>query len=152
MSKYQGLTRHAANPILRPQDVPFECAAVFNSGAAMWHRYLAGRSLGLWITGTVAWSWVACTEWILGIRKTFDGLIVDPCIPAHWDGFTVHRLYRGCTYEISVENPEHVEHGVREVRVDGAVWSKPALPIRPGGTVNVRVVMGAPAAAITVKP
>lgn len=116
--------------------------AFTNSRAAMWHPYLAGRSLGLWITGTVAWSWVACTEWILGIRKTFDGLIVDPCIPAHWDGFTVHRLYRGCTYEISVENPEHIEHGVREVRVDGELWSNQTLPVRPGGTIHVRVIMG----------
>jgi len=116
--------------------------AFTNSRAAMWHRYLAGRSLGLWITGTVAWSWVACTEWILGIRKTFDGLIVDPCIPAHWDGFTVHRLYRGCAYEITVENPEHVEQGVRGVRVDGEVWSKQALPILPGMIVKVVVTMG----------
>jgi cellobiose phosphorylase len=116
--------------------------AFTNSRAAMWHPYLAGRSLGLWITGTVAWSWVACTEWILGIRKTFDGLIIDPCIPAEWDGFTVQRLYRGCTYEITVENPEHIEHGVREVRVDGEAWNKQVLPIRSGETVRVRVLMG----------
>jgi cellobiose phosphorylase len=116
--------------------------AFTNSRAAMGHPYLAGRSLGLWITGTVAWGWVACTEWILGIRKTFAGLIIDPCIPADWDGFTVHRLYRGCTYEITVENPEHIEHGVREVRVDGEAWNKQVLPIRSGETVRVRVLMG----------
>lgn len=41
MNKYQGLTRHAANPIIRPEDVPFECAAVFNSGATMFNgKYL----------------------------------------------------------------------------------------------------------------
>lgn len=116
--------------------------AFTNSRAAMWHPYLAGRSLGLWITGTVAWSWVACTEWILGIRKTFDGLMVDPCIPAHWEGFTVHRIYRGCAYEITVKNPEHIERGVREIRVDGEVWSNQTLPVRHGGTAKVLVIMG----------
>jgi cellobiose phosphorylase len=116
--------------------------AFTNSRAAMWHPYLAGRSLGLWVTGTVAWSWVACTEYILGIRKTFDGLIIDPCIPAQWDGFSVQRLYRGCTYEITVANPEHVEHGVREIRVDGEIWKEPVLPIRPGRIVKVVVTMG----------
>ncbi len=41
MSKYQGITRHSANPIISPKDVPFECAAVFNSGATMFNgKYL----------------------------------------------------------------------------------------------------------------
>jgi predicted GH43/DUF377 family glycosyl hydrolase len=45
MSKYQGLTRHAANPIIRPKDVPFECPAVFNSGATMFNgKYLLLQS------------------------------------------------------------------------------------------------------------
>ncbi|MDR2974348.1 MAG: hypothetical protein LBV00_06500, partial [Propionibacteriaceae bacterium] len=47
------------------------------------------------------------------------GLVVDPCVPADWDGFTVTRQWRGATYEITVTNPGHVACGVRSVTVDG---------------------------------
>ncbi|MBM4142421.1 MAG: hypothetical protein FJ225_02335 [Lentisphaerae bacterium] len=116
--------------------------AFTNSRAAMCHPYLAGRSVGLWTTGTVAWSWLAVSEWILGVRKTFDGLIIDPCIPAAWPGFSVRRRFRGCEYAIRVENPDRVEHGVREVRVDGQPLAGRVLPVRPGKTVNVLAIMG----------
>lgn len=43
---------------------------------------------------------------------------------------------------IRVENPDHVEHGVRELRVDGKPLAGRVLPIRPGETVNVVVIMG----------
>ena len=31
----------------------------------------------------------------------------------------VERSYRGCTLTIEVANPDHVQHGVTEIRVDG---------------------------------
>lgn len=118
--------------------------AFTNSRAAMWHPYLAGRSVGLWTTGTVAWTWLAVTEWILGVRKTFDGLTIDPCIPEAWPGFSVRRRFRGCEYVIRVENPDRIEKGVREVRVDGKPLAVRVLPVRPGETVNVVAIMGRP--------
>ena len=117
--------------------------AFTNSRAAMFHPYIAGKSLGLWVTGTVAWTWVAYSEWILGVRKNFEGLMIDPCIPAHWDGFSVQRIFRGCTYDIEVTNPDHVEHGVSSILVDGQKWTGSTLPIQPGKTIKVHVVMGA---------
>ena len=33
-------------------------------------------------------NYTAITQHILGIRPTFDGLKIDPAIPADWDGFT----------------------------------------------------------------
>ena len=63
-----------------------------------------GEAKNSWLTGTAAWNYVAITQYILGIRPTYDGLIVDPCIPASWDGFTVTRVFRGITYNIHVQN------------------------------------------------
>lgn len=116
--------------------------AFTNSRAAMFHSYLAGKSLGLWVTGTVAWTWVAVSEWILGIRKTFAGLVVDPCIPSHWKTFEVQRTFRDTRYTIRVTNPNGVERGVREIRVDGTAWTEPCLPVRPGEHFTVDVTMG----------
>ena len=39
---------------------------------------------------------------MLGIRPEFDGLVIDPCIPGGWDGFTAVRRFRGAVYEIEM--------------------------------------------------
>ncbi len=71
------------------------------------------------VTGTAAWMDVVATQYILGIRPTLKGLLIDPSIPAEWDHYSVERTYRGCRLTIQVENPGHVQHGVQEVTVNG---------------------------------
>ena len=62
-----------------------------------------GEAKNSWLTGTAAWNYVAITQWILGIRPVWDGLQIAPIIPAHWQGFTARREFRGVTYDISVK-------------------------------------------------
>ncbi|MBN1311129.1 MAG: glycosyl transferase [Anaerolineae bacterium] len=62
-----------------------------------------GEAKNSWLTGTAAWNYVAIAQWILGIRPTFDGLRVAPVIPSDWDGFTAMRIFRGATYNITVQ-------------------------------------------------
>lgn len=69
------------------------------------------------MTGTGGWSYVAATRWMLGIRPDFDGLLVDPCIPAGWDGFSVTRKFRGATYHITVKNPAHICKGTHPAKL-----------------------------------
>src|SRR5207244_2773448 len=61
-----------------------------------------GEAKNSWLTGTAAWNYVAITQYILGIRSTFNGLEVKPVIPSDWTGFTATRNYRGATYHITV--------------------------------------------------
>jgi cellobiose phosphorylase len=62
-----------------------------------------GEAKNSWLTGTAAWNYVAISQWILGIRPSFEGLQVAPVIPADWPGFKATRVFRGVTYHISVE-------------------------------------------------
>ncbi len=78
-----------------------------------------GEAKNSWLTGTAAWNYVAITQWILGIRPDFDGLLIDPCIPPEWDGFTVERRFRGSKLHITVHNPQHISRGVVRFEVDG---------------------------------
>lgn len=71
------------------------------------------------VTGTAAWMDVVATQYLLGIRPTLEGLLIDPSIPSAWDCYTVDRLYRGHKLTIRVENPEHVQHGVKELTLNG---------------------------------
>ena len=101
-----------------------------------------GRARHPWLTGSGGWNYTAVTRWILGIRLTFEGMVVDPCIPADWDGFQVVRQWRGATFNITVSNPGRVEKGVKTVTLNGSPI-RGAIPPQPAGSSNeVRVVMG----------
>jgi len=78
-----------------------------------------GRARNSWLTGSAAWNLVAITYYILGIRPDYNGLVIDPCIPKKWKGYTVKRVFRGATYEIEVKNPKGVSKGVEYLIVDG---------------------------------
>jgi cellobiose phosphorylase len=102
-----------------------------------------GEAKNSWLTGTAAWNLVAITQWILGVRPGYDGLIVDPCIPRDWTGFRVTRSYRGAKYVIEVRNEEHVCRGVKQIIVDGKPVDGNVLPVfNDGATHSVTVVMG----------
>lgn len=78
-----------------------------------------GEAKNSWLTGTAAWTFVNVSQYILGIRPTFDGLEIDPCIPSEMDGFQAVRRYRGSSFHITVKNPNHVEKGVKSMLVNG---------------------------------
>lgn len=78
-----------------------------------------GRGGWTWYTGSAAWMFKVGVEWILGIRAVHDGLLIDPCIPQSWNGFTVMRTFRNAVYTIEVKNPAHVQCGLKELWVDG---------------------------------
>lgn len=79
----------------------------------------AGNTRTTWLTGAAAWSYFSATQSILGLQPELEGLRVNPCIPAGWDGFNVERRFRGKTYQIEVRNPDHVCRGVVRMAVDG---------------------------------
>jgi N,N'-diacetylchitobiose phosphorylase len=101
-----------------------------------------GRARHPWLTGSAGWAYTAATQWMLGVRPGFAGLVVDPCIPAEWKGFEISRQWRGAMFMISVRNPNGVQKGVRSVTLNGMPVSG-AIPPQPTGSTNdVVVVMG----------
>ena len=65
-----------------------------------------GEGKNSWLTGTAAWNWYAVTQFILGIKPDYDGIVIEPCIPSHWKGYTVRRRFRDAEYVIHVSNPD----------------------------------------------
>ena len=87
-------------------------------------------------------------EWLLGLRKQNDVLVIDPCIPSHWEGFSATVRHHSAVYEIIVTNPKHRSKGVAELYMDGLPSDRIMLQ-DDGHTHNVRVVMGEPQAQAT---
>ena len=100
-----------------------------------------GRARHPFMTGSAGWAYYAATQYILGIKPDFDGMVIDPCIPADWQEYTVLRRWRGAEYRIHVVNPRGVEKGVASIFVGGVQVKK--VPVMPVGSVNeVKVIMG----------
>ena len=103
-----------------------------------------GLGRNSWLSGTASWCYQAATKYILGVRPTYRGLEIDPCIPKAWDGFEVTRVMRGTTYKVKVKNPHHVSKGVKSLIVDGKVVAGHVVPLfNDGKTHEVEVTMGA---------
>jgi cellobiose phosphorylase len=101
-----------------------------------------GESKNSWLTGTAAWNFVAISQYILGVQPDYNGLKIDPSIPAGWNGFEINRHFRGADYKITVSNPNHVNKGVKSVIVDGEEIMGNVIPAFEDGEHAVEVVMG----------
>ena len=91
-----------------------------------------GEAKNSWLTGTAAWSFVAVSQGILGIRPDYDGLRIHPCLPDTMDGFTACRIFRGVRYEITVRRGEG-----KGLVVDGKPVEGDLAPISDGPVSHV---------------
>jgi cellobiose phosphorylase len=96
-----------------------------------------GEAKNSWLTGTAAWNYYAITQFILGIRPTYEGLVVAPVVPFSWKGFSVSRVFQGVRYEIEIVRKgkgNRVQLTVGGYPVAGNLIPRPAV-----GTTNVSV-------------
>jgi cellobiose phosphorylase len=102
-----------------------------------------GRTGIAWNSGTVCWMYRVLFEGFAGITPEYDGLRVDPSLPAEWRRLTVKRPYRGAVYHIAIEGLGNATQGVKELHMNGTRIDGPLLPILPRGEeAQVRVVVG----------
>ena len=100
-----------------------------------------GEGKNSWLTGTAAWMWYTVSEFILGIKPSYDGLTIDPCLPTSAKEYEVCRKFRGAEYSIKVKNPKGVNKGVRSLLLDGQRMKGNTVPFSEGRH-TVEVVMG----------
>jgi len=96
-----------------------------------------GEAKNSWLSGTAAWNYVAITQWILGIRPTYEGLEIAPVIPVDWDGFRATRVFRGVTYNITVKRAG--AGNAVTLAVDGVPVAGGVVPLPTAGTEGVTV-------------
>jgi cellobiose phosphorylase len=121
---------HRSEPYVYAQTIAGKDAATY------------GEAKNSWLTGTAAYNFVAITQWILGIRPTYQGLKVAPVIPEDWTGFKVSRIYRKSIYSINVtrKGPGNAVSLI----VDGNPIEGSILPIptETTGKISVEVSLG----------
>ncbi|WP_098424280.1 GH36-type glycosyl hydrolase domain-containing protein [Marinobacter sp. LV10R520-4] len=71
-----------------------------------------GRGGWTWYTGAAGWMYRLALESLLGLKLEKDHLIIAPCVPTHWDAYTIHYRYRETVYHINVRcGGEHSAQG-----------------------------------------
>ena len=104
-----------------------------------------GEGKNSWLTGTAAWTFTVMSQYILGIKPTLDGLMIDPCIPDSLDGYTLKRTFRGVTYNITIDNKAHSQKGVKSLSVNGETFDNtniiPLASVEGKTSVDVVVTM-----------
>ncbi len=103
-----------------------------------------GRGGWTWYTGAAGWLYRAGLESILGCQQHGDRLLLDPCIPKSWPRFEISFKYRSARYEIIVENPDAVSHGITRTLLDGLEVPAPTRIelLDDGATHLVHVTLG----------
>ncbi|MBU0607611.1 MAG: carbohydrate-binding protein [Armatimonadetes bacterium] len=102
-----------------------------------------GRGGWTWYTGSAAWMYRVAMEGLVGLRLDGGALLVDPCIPRHWPGFTITNRFFSTTYAITVENPDGVSRGVAAVWLDGELLPDQRIQrVDDGAAHQVRVLLG----------
>ena len=102
-----------------------------------------GRGGWTWYTGAAGWIYRVWLEEVLGFKRRGDRLIIDPVIPKDWPGFRLRYRYLNSQYDISIEKPEPISHGVDLVELDGVAVSHNTIVLcDDGGSHTIRVHMG----------
>jgi cellobiose phosphorylase len=82
-----------------------------------------GEAKNSWLTGTAAWNYYAATQFMLGIKPSYQGLVIDPCILPSWDKITINREFREAKYNIEILNPNGLSKGEVQLSIDGKAIS-----------------------------
>ncbi len=100
-----------------------------------------GEAKNSWLTGTAAWNFVALSQYICGLQPSYDGLRIEPRLPAHVKNAEFTRKFRGTTYHITVVNNNNTGNVVLKLdsgkaKIDGTVVTTTAKDVYITATVG----------------
>ncbi|MEI8194728.1 MAG: hypothetical protein WCI73_02345, partial [Phycisphaerae bacterium] len=124
------------NPLERSLAEPF---AFTNCYDLFPEKY--GVSQYPWRTGTASWFCMAIVEWILGARRSYAGLHIDPCLTKRVPRARVTRIFRGATFQIELDNTAGRGRGAMSITLDGQKIAGTILPDLRSGVHEVKVVI-----------
>lgn len=124
---------HAGTPegVARYKVEPYVMAADVYSVAPH-----TGRGGWSWYTGSAGWMYRLVVESLLGVRldasKGGVRLILSPCLPADWPGYTLEYRYRNTPYHIEVMQVNN-DAGPLGVHLDGELQADGSVPLLDDG-------------------
>lgn len=72
--------------------------------------------------------YLAATQYILGFRPDYKGIVIDPCVPTAWEGFSVSRVCKDTLVELKVGKMPCDTSRVCALIVDGVKLDSNVIP------------------------
>lgn len=126
-------------PMMEAQDPAVTQAAPYayvNSYVGPCYPAHEGRTLTNWYTSSASWTLFAITDWMLGVRPTHRGLLIDPCLPSEWERAFLSRRWRGAEYRVHITKPRGPIAGGVTIQVDGRPLAGNLVPAFGDGRVH----------------
>ncbi|MCI5606242.1 MAG: glycosyl transferase [Treponema sp.] len=101
-----------------------------------------GEAKNSWLTGTAAWNFVALSQYICGIKPSFEGITIEPRLPAHVKNATITRKFRGVDYVIDVVNNNNEGKVSITTKDSGVEIEGTTVKAGSAKSVHLQVVVG----------
>jgi cellobiose phosphorylase len=97
-----------------------------------------------WLTGTAVWMYRIGLDYILGLQTSLKGINIQPNIPAHWEKYTVKRIFRNKIINLTVLNPNKVNSTIKEIYVNDKLTDNTFIKIDKFNedVINIKVILG----------
>ncbi len=106
----------------------------------------AGRGGWSWYTGSAGWMYRLIIESLLGLQRSGTRMRVQPLLPAHWPGYTLHYRFGETRYRIEVRP---AVSGGGSLSLNGQVQADATLELQDdGGEHQVLVLYHAPSTSL----
>jgi len=101
-----------------------------------------GLGRNSWLTGTASWMFVAASQYIIGLRPTYEGLKIEPCIPKEFNIIKVKRIFRNAEINIEVQRKNNKsEVKISQIFVNNKQVNSNVIKVEEGKKYNVKIVM-----------
>lgn len=124
------------NPVSISETEPFSFTNMYSTC-----EFVYGKAGYPWRTGTAGWVTMLLVEWILGAKRGYEGLIIDPCLTSKISHANIKRHFRGAIYDISIDNSSGNCKKPKRIEVDGKEINGNVLPDFRQGIHNVKVIL-----------
>ncbi|MCI2229840.1 hypothetical protein MC378_11740 [Polaribacter sp. MSW13] len=89
-----------------------------------------------WRTGTVAWNMLNCFDNLLGFKREFKGVTINPQIPSHWNNLSYKRFFRGTLFKMNISRGT-----TQKVVVDGVTQESSFIEVPKNGLTKKEVTI-----------
>jgi cellobiose phosphorylase len=102
---------------------------------------MLGRGGWSWYTGSSSWLYIAGLQYVLGIKRRGEKLMIEPCFSKEWEAVFVEYKYGDAVYEINIYNPDKKENGFQKMYLNNELNENNQIKLKGEGRYKIDYIM-----------
>lgn len=102
---------------------------------------MLGRGGWSWYTGSSSWLYIAGLQYVLGLKRKRNTLVIEPCFTKEWEAVFVEYKYGDAIYEINIYNPDKKEKGFQKIYLDNELIEKNQVELKKEGRYKIDYII-----------